>query len=145
MTPLHRLVHLARWHWWTDDTVAPEASLLLRSLGWLVQLARTNPQAFRGATFLRVVSFSTQTFWVALLAIVLALVIVAYVSNSLPLKIAAALGYIFWWTFVAYVLLRISNTSISLPDAFVSGALAFWLLIRLSRRVGLQHAADRRL
>lgn len=140
MIALRRLLFAVRWHWWTDETTIPEVSLLLRSLGWLAQVARMNPAAFRSDVFVRVLAISSQAFWLALLTAVLALVVVSYVSGRLPPRIAGALAYIFWWAFVSYILARIGNTSTSLPDAIIDGAIAFWLLIRLSRRAGIRHA-----
>lgn len=136
------LLQVIRWHWWTDATVIPEAALLLRSLGWLLQLWRSDPAAFTGQTFLHVLAFSSKTFWTALLTVVLALVICSYQSRALPLRIVGALAYIFWYAFVVYILLRLANTSLSIPDAFVSGLIAFWLLLRLARRVGIKHAIE---
>lgn len=139
---MSRLLQIARWHWWTDATVVPEAALLARSLGWLVQLWRSEPAEFTSQTFLHVVGFSSKTFWTLLLTAVLLIVVISYRSSVLWLRILAALAYIFWWTFVVYVLLRLSNTSLSISDALVSLILAFWLLLRLSRRIGIQHAAE---
>lgn len=136
----HHLLAQVRWHWWTDETVLPEFSLLLRAIGWLVQLLRIPSEAYRSKAIISVVAVSSQDLWVGILSLVLAVVVVAYTGGGLLRRAAASVAYIFWWGAMTTLMLRIDGMSLSIPDTAVSALLAFWIFIRVCRRIGSRRA-----